>query len=50
MLSDARHSQIVKYLETHHSASVQDLARDLYTSPSTIQTGPCPAAPSQKSQ
>lgn len=37
VLSDARHSQIVKYLETHNSASVQDLARDLYTSPSTIR-------------
>ena len=37
VLSDARHSQIVKYLETHQSASVQDLARDLYTSPSTIR-------------
>ena len=37
MLSDARHTQIVKYLEAHHSASVQDLARDLYASPSTIR-------------
>lgn len=37
MLSDARHREIVKYLEARHSASVQDLARDLYSSPSTIR-------------
>lgn len=37
MLSDARHHEILSYLESHHSATVQDLARDLYSSPSTIR-------------
>lgn len=37
MLYTERHKQILNYLETHSSASVQDLAKGLFASPSTIR-------------
>lgn len=37
MFSDERHSQILKYLETHNSVTVRDLSSALYASPSTIR-------------
>ena len=37
MLYTERHNQILRYLETHNSVTVQELAKSLYASPSTIR-------------
>ena len=37
MLYTERHNQILRYLETHSSVTVQELAKSLYASPSTIR-------------
>ena len=37
MLYTERHHQILRYLETHSSVTVQELSKSLYASPSTIR-------------